>query len=151
MKRILRPNPVKNGILNDFGAVSYLSQGDRLDLQTHVATPGPDKGEEFRIDTSAPGYQPYYTQPQFYTDIFANTALRDVMAELIDSKYAEAIGIGFDGAAAREGATPGFEFRFSRDGRTRGWDSPVAAGDSTTVIDVRLDIRPLAIHGPLYQ
>ena len=131
--------------------LSYLSHDDRIDLQTRVVTVGPEKRGEFRIDPRARDFEPYYTLPQFRTDIFANSTLLDLMVQLVDSPFDEAIGLGFDGNAARHGPSEGFEFRFSRIDSTVSWDSASAIGDPNTVLDVRLDIRPILINGPLYR
>lgn len=129
----------------------YLSHGDTLDLRRRQVGVATQKRDEHRIDPRAPGFKPYYQHKQFYSDIFGNTQLLDLMYKLVDSPHEEAIGLAFDGAAAREGSTPGFEFRFQRGPGTVSWESPEAIGDPYTVLNVRLDIRPIAIQGPLYR
>jgi cyanophycinase len=115
-------------------------------------TLGPEKKPEYLIDPYAPGFKPYYPYKQFHNDIFANTTLLEVMYQLVDSPYEEAIGLSFDGAAARQKAeTPGFEFRFYRTRESKSWESPTAIGDPFTVLNIFLDIRPITIRGPLYE
>jgi cyanophycinase len=121
-------------------------------LVTREVTPGIEKKPEFLIDPAAPGFRPYYKNRQFYNDIFANTMLLEVMYKLVDSPYEEAIGLSFDGAAARTQAeTPGFEFRFHRTHESKSWDSPTAVADAYTVLNIMLDVRPITIRGPLYE
>lgn len=129
----------------------YLSHGDTLDLRGLQVGVAAQKRDEHRIDPRAPGFKPYYRHKQFYNDIFGNTQLLDLMYKLVDSPHEEALGLAFDGAAAREGSTPGFEFRFRRGPGTVSWESPEAIGDPYTVLNVRLDIRPITIQGPTYR
>lgn len=131
--------------------LSYLSHGDAVDLQTRVVSPGPAKRDQDRIDPLAAGFKPYYLHRQFRNDILANTQLLDVMYQLVDSPHDEAIGLAFDGIAAKQGPTPGFEFRFQRRPGTVSWDSPVTPGDPYTVLNVWLDVQPVTISGPLYR
>ena len=131
--------------------LSYLSQGDQIDLATRVVTLDPQKTALEKIDPRKPGFDPYYKQRLFVNDILGNMALVDLMYKLVDSPHDEAIGLAFDGIAARSGHTPGFEFRFYRGPDTVSWDSHRSHGDSHTVKNIYLDVRPITIHGPLYE
>jgi cyanophycinase len=131
--------------------LSYLSHGDQIDLVTRIVTVDPQKTDHDKIDPRRPGFDPYYKQRLFCNDMLGNTALIDMMYKLVDSPHDEAFGLAFDGIAARRGPTPGFEFRFYRGPDTVSWDSHRHLGDSHTVINVYLDIRPITIHGPLYE
>ena len=103
------------------------------------------------IDPRQPGFDPYYKQRLFFNDMLGNMALVDLMYKLVDSPHDETIGLAFDGLAAMRGDTSGFEFRFYRGPDTVSWDSHRPHGDSHTVKNVYLDIRPITIHGPLYE
>lgn len=132
--------------------LSYLSHDDQYDLATRAVTLGPEKKPEDLIDPSVPGFKPYYPYRQFHNDILANTRLLDVMAQLVDSPFDEAIGLAFSGKSARQHAeSPGFEFRFYRTRETKSWESPTAIGDPYTVLNVFLDVRPITIYGPFYK
>lgn len=132
--------------------LSYLSHGDRYDLDTRAVTIGPEKTDEFKIDPFAADFKPYYKTRQFYNDMVANTMLLEVMYKLVDSPHDTATGLVFDGAVAKtESMTPGFEFTFRRTPETTAWESPTAPGDAHTVLNVFLDIRPITIRGPLYD
>ena len=130
--------------------LSYLSHGDMFDMNTLEIKPGPEKRPEDKVDPNTKDFKPYYLLKQFYNDIFANTQLLDLMYKLVDGPHSEAIGLAFDGDEAKKGDTPGFEFRFYRKGDSVSWDSPIALGDSNTVLNVYLDILPIVIRGPIY-
>jgi len=131
--------------------LSFLSHGDQIDLESREITLAPEKRPQDLIDPRLPGFKPYYEERLFFNDVLGNTALVDLMYKLVDSPHDEAIGLAFDGIAARRGETPGFEFKFYRGKDTVSWDSHHARGDSHTVKNVYLDIRPITIRGPLYD
>jgi cyanophycinase len=131
--------------------LSFLSHGDRIDLATREVTVAPEKAAHDKIDPQTPGFEPYYKQRLFFNDILGNTVLLDLMYKLVDSPHDEAVGLAFDGVAAKSGDTPGFEFRFYRGKGTVSWDSHQSHGDPHTVSNVYLDIRPITVHGPLYE
>ncbi len=131
--------------------LSFLSHGDQIDLQTREVRVAPEKPVADKIDPRASGFKPYYEKRQFVNDVLGNTALLDIMYKLVDSPHEQAIGLAFDGSAARRGDTPGFEFRFYRAEDTVSWDTHQTRGDTHTVLNVFLDIRPITIRGPLYE
>jgi cyanophycinase len=131
--------------------LTYLDRGDALDLQTLELTPSAEKkGDQF-IDPSSPTFRPARDATLFAIDILGNLALPDLLGKLIDNKRAEAIGLAFDGAAARQGPTPGFEFRFYRAADSVGWYTSASGASAYTVANIHLDIRPVEIGGPLYK
>lgn len=131
--------------------LSFLSHGDQIDLATRAVTVDPEKAAHGMIDPRQAGFDPFYKKQQFMNDILGNTALVDLMYKLVDSPHNDAIGLAFDGGAARRGDTDGFEFRFYRGPDTVSWDVHRQHGDSHTVKNVYLDIRPITVHGPLYE
>jgi cyanophycinase len=133
--------------------LTYLSHGDQIDLATREVIVDPVKTahDKDKIDPRQLGFDPYYKTKLFFNDILGNMALVDLMYKLVDSPHEETLGLAFDGIAARSGDTPGFEFRFYRGSDTVSWDSHRAHGDSHTVKNVYLDIRPVTIKGPLYE
>jgi cyanophycinase len=72
----------------------------------------------------------------------------DLMMRLIDSKHTQAIGLAF-GAAEDTPDGKGFEFRFSRDGASSGYES--ATSEHYSVYRLRLDVRPIAVGWPKYS
>jgi cyanophycinase len=131
--------------------LSYLSHGDQIDLATRAISVDAEKKPHDMVDPRKPGFEPYFEHPLFVNDALGNMALVDVMYKLVDSPHEEAFGLAFDGIAARRGETPGFEFRFYRGEDTVSWDAHRTHGDSHTVKNVYLDIRPVTIRGPLYD
>lgn len=131
--------------------LSYLTHGDSVDLKTLKVEVAQEKQREHKIDPGAPDFRPEYPQRQFYNDILTNTTLVELMVKLVNSPHNEATGLAFDGRAALQGPTPGFEFRFYRQDDTVGWEAPQSTGDPHTVLNVYLNVRPIEIKGPLYQ
>jgi cyanophycinase len=132
--------------------LSYLEHGDAINLKTLAVKPSPEKEAGEKIDPKASTFNPTENQPLFFNDILGNTAVVDLMSKLMENRRDEAIGLAFDGTAARAAAnTSGFEFRFYRASDSRGWVTGQFGGASYTVSNVRLDVRPVKIQGPLYK
>jgi len=131
--------------------LTYLDRGDRYDLKTREVTPSDEKLEDEKIDPKAPDFRPYLDRPLFFNDILGNTTVVDLMGKLMDSIHSEAIGLAFDGTEARKHAVDGFEFKFIRDNDSIAWYTEAYGGDDYTVLNIRLDIRPIRIAGPLYD
>ncbi len=92
--------------------------GDTFDLNTLTVTPAKQKvagsmphGEE--LDSEA--------EPFMFPDILANTTVVEVLGRLMQRRKVEAIGLAFDGLAARQEPTQGFEFRFYPGEDSAGW------------------------------
>jgi cyanophycinase len=131
--------------------LSYLDRGDRLNLRTVQVTPSPEKRAEEMINPSAPDFKPYFDGVLFTNDILGNNTMPDLLAKLLDGTRNEATGLAFYGQIARVRATKGFEFRFTRDKQSAGWFTEAYGNDNYTVLNIRLDIRPISIPGPLYE
>ena len=91
------------------------------------------------------------SNPLWTNDILGNSTVADMLVRLIQGRKDEAIGLAFDGAAARLQSTPGFEFRFYRGADSAGWSTGAFGGETYTVTNIRLDVRPVQIAGPLYK
>ena len=74
-----------------------------------------------------------------------------MMGVLMESVSPVATGLAFDGHTAKKQPVDGFEFRFSRDDESYAWYTESFGGDDYTVVNIRLDIRPIKISGPLYD
>lgn len=131
--------------------LTYLDRGDRFNLKTFEVTPAAEKLEDEKLDPTSENFRPFYKRKMFYNDILSNTTVADLMGRLIDSVQSEAIGLAFDGDQARSESVDGFEFRFIRDDNSLGWYTEAFGGDDYTVLNIRLDIRPIRITGPLYE
>ena len=130
--------------------LTYLDRGDAIDLDTLEVTPSPEKVADRKVDPRAEDFRPSFRHQVFSNDILGNTAVLDVMYRLLDNRHDEAIGLAFDGAAARLGPVDGYEFRFYRGDDTHGWQTETFGGDDYTVVNIHLDINPIKLTGPLY-
>jgi cyanophycinase len=132
--------------------LSYLEHGDTINLKTLAVKPSPEKERGEKLDPRAATFRPTENRPLFCNDILGNTAVVDLMAKLMENRRDEAIGLAFDGRAAQEAEnTSGFEFRFYRGPDSHGWITGQFGGAAYTVSNVRLDVRPVTIQGPLYK
>ncbi|RPI16608.1 MAG: cyanophycinase [Lysobacterales bacterium] len=130
--------------------LSFLGDGDRLDLRTRVVTPAPVRDGEGRIDAAAPGFKPHHEQAPYLLDVLGEGAVLRAMTIAVDGP-GEVRGLAYD---ARPDAAPpndlGFEFRFRRDALTAGWYSSASGTDAYTLAGVRLDVAPVRLARPLY-
>lgn len=131
--------------------LTYLDAGDAFDLKSLQLTPSAQKRAGQTIEPANALTAPAPTGKLVAGDILGNTTLVDVLCKLIDSREQEAIGLAFDPAEARNRPTSGFEFRFYRDADSRGWFSSASGASAYTVANIRLDVRPVEIAGPLYK
>ncbi|WP_371867246.1 cyanophycinase [Pseudoduganella guangdongensis] len=123
--------------------ISYLDRGDKFNIATHMFTPATEKAGG-RIDpTRTLGRGAVYSN-----DVLGNSAVIDLMERLIDSNQEEAIGIA-SGNPRASGTEVGFEFRFTKTPDSVGYVSTV--GEAYSVLNIRLDIRPIEITRPLYK
>lgn len=130
--------------------LTYLDRGDSMDMRTLDVKPSDEKCWDRKVNPRAPDFRPAFRSRVFCNDILGNTAVLDVMTQVLDNKYPEAFGLAFDGAAARHGSTPGFEFRFYRGEDTVGWETEAFGGDDYTIVNIHLDVTPIEVTGPLY-
>ena len=129
----------------------YLERGDAVDLGTREVTLSPEKLAGRKVDPLAPNFMPNFEQHLFYNDILGPSTLTELMVKLIDGKFGDAIGLAFDGLAARSAPTRGFEFHFRRERDSVGYHTEASGGDDYSVLNIYLDIRPIEVHGPLYR
>ncbi len=120
--------------------ISYLDAGDQLNLQTKAVTPAKDKLAG-KLDPA----KPYYSAPRFFGDILGNTAVVDLLQDLIDNSQKEVLGLAFGQTGG------GFEFRFGKTAESVGYYSGASGAESTTVLNVRMDVRPVQMAQPLYR
>jgi cyanophycinase len=122
---------VSNAIL------SYLDRGDKYDLATHTFTPS-----ESKAGGKLKARQALLAQPVFSPDILGKNAVVELMENLMNNRRSEAIGIATSG---RNTPLPelGFQFTFSKTRDSVGYAS--AAPQSYSILNLRLDIRPLDI------
>jgi cyanophycinase len=136
-----------NPELKDFNLsnarLSYLDRDDRYDLVTRKYTPSADKVEG-KVDPQ----QPNSTEPVYSSDVLGHNTILILMSRLVDNSETQAIGIATAGPLD-ERQDLGFEFKLMRDAGTVGYNS--ATMDAYTILDMRLDVRPLQITRPWYK
>jgi len=123
--------------------ISYLDRGDKFNIATRMFLPSADKAGG-RLDPT----RPLGRGPVFSNDVLGNSAVVDLMERLIDSDQQEAIGIA-SGNPRSDKVETGFEFRFTKTPDSVGYVSSVA--DAYSVLNIRLDIRPIELYRPLYK
>ncbi|TFW20966.1 cyanophycinase [Duganella callida] len=123
--------------------ISYLDRGDRYNLRTRQYTPSDDK-KDGKLDPA----HPYLKEPVYSADILGHNAILVMMERLITNERTEAIGI----ASAMPGdplEDLGFEFKLTRDATSVGYES--ATADAYTILNLRMDVRPLRMTRPWYR
>jgi cyanophycinase len=141
------------GVFNLTGArLTFLGDGDRLDLASGAVTPSAAKSQGQRVDPRAEGFRPYFEDVPFLLDALADGAILRAMTLALDGPTGEVRGLAFD---ARPDAAPprelGFEFHFRRGADTVGWFTSALGGEAYTVSNMRLDVTPVRVAQPLYQ
>ena len=136
--------------------LTYLERGDVISLKDLAVTPSAEKQSGQRLPPRPPELKiatlsTTDSNPLWTNDILGNSTVADMLVRLIQGRKSEAIGLAFDGAAARQQSTPGFEFRFYRGDDSAGWSTGAFGGETYTVTNIRLDVRPVQIAGPLYK
>ncbi|RFP19349.1 MULTISPECIES: cyanophycinase [unclassified Duganella] len=123
--------------------ISYLDRGDRYNLRTGQFTPSADK-----VDGKVDPQKPAMTEPVYSADILGHNAVLVMMEKLIDNSQTEAIGIA-TAAPGQPRQDLGFEFKFSRLADSVGYAS--ASSEAYSILNLRLDVRPLQITRPWYK
>jgi cyanophycinase len=117
--------------------ISYLDRGDLYDLNTHTFTPS-----EAKAAGKLGVRRELVADPVFSPDILGRNALVELMENLMHNRRSEAIGIATSG---RNSPLPelGFQFTLSKTRDSVGYAA--VAPYSTSILRMRLDIRPLDI------
>jgi cyanophycinase len=131
--------------------LSYLERGDRLDLETLAITPSPEKNGGRKIDPNDRAYRPRHTDPAWYADVLGNTTVVDLMANLIDNKQAEVIGLAFAGNPAIDHQSIGWEFKFYKGSDSLGYSTAAQGGSDYSVYNIHLDVEPVRMAERLYE
>lgn len=132
--------------------LTYLDRGDRFDFKTQTVLPNPVKDPvKDKLDPAAADYKPYNEDPEAWPAILGNRVLVEAMGNLIDNKQTEQIGLAFDLRPNAPTPDIGFEFKLYKGPGSLGWYSSALGGDSYTVKDLYLDVRPVRLATPLYS
>jgi cyanophycinase len=132
-----------NGFNVSNARISYLDHGDRYNLVTGKHTPSADKIEG-KLDPAKPSLH----EPVFSADILGHNALLVLMEKLIDNAETQAVGIAIPGPTEARQDT-GYEFTFRRLADSVGYES--ATSDAYSILNLRLDVRPVKMAQPLYH
>jgi len=145
--RNARTDPALGAFNVQDARLSYLDHGDHYDLRTNAVTPAKRKtpvpeARVIRASHTMPG--PVST---FQTDILGDNRIVQAMAELITAPAGEVRAMA---ARVRPGATEArdrtaFVFRLYRGTNTQGWFDSQGDADDLTLLDVRLDVRPVPV------
>ncbi|MCK6443826.1 cyanophycinase [Elstera cyanobacteriorum] len=132
--------------------LSYLDRGDSYDFKTGAILPNPVKDPaKDKLDPAAADYKPYNEDPEAWPTILGNRTLVEAMGNLIDNKQTEQIGLAVDLRPNAPNPDIGFEFKLYKGPGSLGWYSSALGGDSYTVKDIYLDVRPVLLPKPLYS
>jgi cyanophycinase len=132
--------------------LTFLGDGDRLDIRTRALTPSVAKLAGTRIDPRAAGFAPSLEDPPFLLDVLGEGVVLRAMSYVLDGPTAEIRGLAYD--ARPDASAPrdlGFEFRFYRGPDTAGWYADVQGDDAYTIASVWLDVVPVKVAQPLYR
>ena len=129
--------------------LTYLDRGDRYEMAASRLIPAPEKRDV--INPSAPDYRPYFTDGEFQGNILANTAVADLMANLIDNAQSEVTGLAYSLAPGTKDPEKGFAFRFYKDEGSIGYYTGAFGGEDYTVSNIRLDVTPVRMKLPVYE
>lgn len=130
--------------------MTYLDHGDTFNLHTLAVTPAKEKQDGPVPMPQGTELESEPANTHLFPDILSNTRLVEVMGSLLRSRKVEAIGLAFDGIAARQEPTQGFEFRFYPGEDSAGWYGEVLSGTGFTASNIHLDVRPIEV-GLLYK
>lgn len=122
--------------------ISYLDNGDLYDLATHRFTPS--RAKQGGLLKAHPDLG---VEPVFSPDILGRNALVQLMENLMNNRRSEAIGIATSGAGTAQQPELGFQFTLSKTRDSMAYAS--AAPHSYSILNMRLDIRPLDLSGSL--
>lgn len=127
--------------------LSYLDNGDHYDLRSGQVTPEQRKTPlpETRIIRAS--HQMPSPVSTFQTDILGDNRIVQAMAELMTAPSGEVRAMA---ARVRPGATEprdrtAFVFRLYRGEGTQGWFNSQGDANDITLLDVRLDVRPVPV------
>lgn len=127
--------------------LSYLDNGDHYDLRSGQVTPEQRKTPLPEARVIRASHQMPSPVSTFQTDILGDNRIVQAMAELMTAPSGEVRAMA---ARVRPGATEprdrtAFVFRLYRGEDTQGWFNSQGDADDITLLDVRLDVRPVPV------
>lgn len=127
------------------GRISYLSHGDSFNISSRQIKASIDK-TPINSALSEDADQ----APTFHPNILANTAVVELMSQLMESIQQQAKGLAF---SDHRGSKPllGFEFTFTKMPDSSAYFSSASGAEAFTLIRLKLDVAPIKMAVPLYQ
>ena len=131
--------------------VSHLMAGDRIDLATGAVTVAEARRKATRLDPKAADFHAEHTQPFFTWDMLGHATLPALLANLIENRHAEAVGLALlrptvTGPAPDAQPLDGFEFRFRRTPASLGYLFTADGDEQFTVLDIEFEVRPIRLR-----
>ena len=124
--------------------LSYLTDGDRFDLDTSQITIQRDTLEGFEINPNTDDHQPLLDNlTTTAVNLLAQHGLVELMSIALDSEEKQTIRFAFDKEA--EKSNMGFKFRFYTGEDTRGWLTTRFKTDKYITLNILLDINPITL------
>lgn len=121
--------------------LSYLDDGDVLDMATGKAIPSPEKLDDFEMRPNRESDPQSVKHGAVVENVFAKGRLVQLLRETLDGGSNQATGLAFHHGAG--GHERGFRFRFYTGPDSVGWLSPRSGAERLTILNIHLDIEPL--------
>lgn len=121
--------------------LSYLDQGDRLDMVSRQVTAHALKLEEFEVSPKATVKQ-VRNQKFVIEDVFSRGSLLKLIVTALEGEQDQVEGIAMSTETGQQEG--GFVFRFYTAPDSIGWVSYLLGDERWTVLNIYLDISPLA-------
>ena len=125
----------KDGINMVGVRLSYLENGDVLNMDTLEVTPYGPKTQDFEL-THIPILDSEKSN-EVAVNMFESGNLLELMARMFDDMLYRQIGVVYDKEAKK-----GFQFRFYTDEKSKGWLSTTTGEERFTLLNVLVDIVP---------
>lgn len=127
--------------LNDI-RLSYLDDGDVLDMTTRNVIPSAEKTAGFELrPNEAPDARPA-KQTLVVEDMFARGRLAYLLRQALDGGSNHAVGL----ALGHRANGRGFRFHFRTGPDSVGWLSMASGTERFTILDIRLDVKPVLVN-----
>jgi cyanophycinase len=131
--------------------LTYLDNGDSMDVRTRKVTPSRAKLVEGTVDPDAKDFKPSFHQPEdfYFPDMLGPWAIYEAMSHAIDSRPGVVKGLAFAQPEGGDKNDLGFEFKVYRGHDTEGWYTGAGGNESYTLLNIYVDITPVKLANPL--
>ena len=127
----------RNGLQISNVRLSYLENGDRIDMESGSVTPFSEKVNGFQLEASSKLSEKRPIASS--REMLRPGELVRLMSEALESNSGQALGYAFH----HDNSDEGFEFRFHTRQDSRGWLSVEGDQEGVTLENIYLDIVPL--------